>query len=285
MKERCNNPNHSWYKNYWAKWIKVEWDNYLDFRNDMYDSYCTHEEKYWLNNSSIDRIDSNKNYNKENCRRATMLEQNNNLCTNHPVDYNGKHYNTISSLCRDYWVKYDLVIDRLRNGRTIDKAIKTPVNDYIEPVFYLWEKYKSLWELCRKVWVINEDIARDRIKRGRSLEKAVTTPKLRSCKYISVEYKWKKYPSIERLCKDLNLSITPSRIRMRLSQWMDIVKAIETPVKNTTIIFEWKEYPTLKALCAEKNVWYRTTKSRIFKLWWSIEDAIYTPLLRHKNKT
>ena len=72
IKQRCKNKNDKWYKYYWWRWItydpkrdKFEW-----FYEDMGASY-----KKWL---TIERIDVNWNYCKENCVWATVLVQNRN---------------------------------------------------------------------------------------------------------------------------------------------------------------------------------------------------------------
>jgi len=78
MKGRCNDSNNKQYKNYWWRWIKVERESFEDFRDDMYESYLEHCRGYWEKDTTIDRIDVDWNYRKENCRRATMKEQANN---------------------------------------------------------------------------------------------------------------------------------------------------------------------------------------------------------------
>lgn len=88
IKSRCNNPIHAYYYLYWWKWIICEWNSYKSFRDDMYESYLEHCKKYWEKNTTIDRIDSNWNYCKWNCRWATKIEQWRNTNRNHRFEWN-----------------------------------------------------------------------------------------------------------------------------------------------------------------------------------------------------
>lgn len=82
IKARCDNPKTKWYYNRWGRWIKNLWNSFEEFKSDMYLSYQEHSKLYWWRQTTIDRINVNWNYCKENCRRATMKEQGNNIRKN-----------------------------------------------------------------------------------------------------------------------------------------------------------------------------------------------------------
>lgn len=66
---------YSWKKHYFDKWIKCKWKNFEEFFRDMWESYEKHCKEFWEKETTIDRIDCNWDYCKDNCRWATHKEQ------------------------------------------------------------------------------------------------------------------------------------------------------------------------------------------------------------------
>ena len=123
MMERCYKVLHPDYNNYGGRGIDVsdEWKNFDSFSKDMDESF--------MDNMTLDRIDNDKGYSKENCRWATPKEQGNNRRTNKILTYNNES-KTLSEWSSFLGIPKHVIWNRLHQGWSVDKAIQTPYKSY-----------------------------------------------------------------------------------------------------------------------------------------------------------
>lgn len=126
MLERCNNSKWAYYEIYGGKGIKVEWKTFESFRDDMYESYLEHVKEFGEKNTSIDRIKSNGDYSKINCRWATAREQTNNRSSTIFITFKGIK-KPLSILAEEYKISRHVFARRLRCGWPVKKALTFPV--------------------------------------------------------------------------------------------------------------------------------------------------------------
>ncbi len=112
LNQRCNDKNQTFYKNYWWRWIKNLWDNFEEFKNDMRESYQEFVTEHWLDDTTIDRIDVNWNYCKENCRWATREEQAMNKQWTRHIEIDWKTY-TSKDISEIAWVSLMCAVWRM----------------------------------------------------------------------------------------------------------------------------------------------------------------------------
>lgn len=141
MKQRCLNKNNPNYNDYGGRGITVSdsWLKYKNFEDDMYESYVDKIFDYSKNyfdtknnkkNVSLDRVNNNGNYCKENCRWATAKEQNNNrrLNSRSKLIKIGNKEKTLIQWCYIFNIKRGTVEWRMKNMKwKIIKALKTPL--------------------------------------------------------------------------------------------------------------------------------------------------------------
>lgn len=82
MRGRCLNKNASDYPRYGGRGVKIcdRWGEFENFLEDMGER---------PEGMTLDRIDSNGNYEPSNCRWATAQQQQENLLKNHNLTYKG----------------------------------------------------------------------------------------------------------------------------------------------------------------------------------------------------
>lgn len=120
MMNRCHNPNDPNWENYGGRGIYVckRWHRLENFIVDMSPR---------PNKLSLDRIDNNKNYSKDNCRWASRIEQSNNTRQNVLLEHNGEKL-TLAEWGRKLGINRNTFKKRYRNGWEVSKIIETPVN-------------------------------------------------------------------------------------------------------------------------------------------------------------
>ena len=121
MKERCNNPNSKDYDLYGGRGISVcdEWNGSDGFQA----FYQWSMENGYDDNLSIDRIDTDGNYEPGNCQWSNDVEQANNRRSNRMLTINGKTQ-TFAEWCRQCNIKYHKVRDRMESGWTAEEALE-----------------------------------------------------------------------------------------------------------------------------------------------------------------
>lgn len=123
IKERCINSKSKAYKYYGGRGISIcnEWVGEHGFEN-FYDWSMNNG---YAEDLTIDRIDTNGNYEPSNCRWVTQQVQMNNTRRNHYVEINGET-RSLSDWARLYKIDIGTVWSRLARGWSDIDAITIP---------------------------------------------------------------------------------------------------------------------------------------------------------------
>lgn len=115
MRARCLDEKHIHYSRYGGRGILIchEWDDFEKFFEDM---------GHRPNGKTLDRIKSDGNYCKENCKWSTPKEQSRNLRSNRVLEFNGV------SACVSEWaektgIKYTTLKERLNRGWSVERSL------------------------------------------------------------------------------------------------------------------------------------------------------------------
>ena len=122
MISRCRNSNDPSYKTYGGAGVDV-CDRWIESVNNFIEDMGARPSlKY-----SVDRIDNSKGYSKENCRWATMKEQQRNRTNNRIIEFNGISM-CIAEWCELLGLKFCTLDRRLKNKNfTVEQALTMPL--------------------------------------------------------------------------------------------------------------------------------------------------------------
>lgn len=121
MKQRCHNPNNKNYDQYGKRGISVckKWrKGFKYFWDDMADGY--------IDGLTIDRINNDGDYCKENCRWVSRKKQGRNTRNNIYLTHNGRTMLLID-WAKEVNIHKDTLRGRLNRGWSDKDIIQTPV--------------------------------------------------------------------------------------------------------------------------------------------------------------
>ena len=181
MKSRCYNPKKEHYENYGGRGISVceEWLNTKHAEGFRHCSIGFQAFRKWAlengyaENLSLDRIDTNGNYEPSNCRWVTQKEQCNNTRTNVMLTYKGQA-KTINQWCEELGMNTRQVWNRIfRLGWSVEKALETKENKGCRYLTFNG-KTQSIKEWSLEIGVDADTISARLGKLGWSVEKALS---------------------------------------------------------------------------------------------------------------
>lgn len=144
MKSRCYTPSASKYYLYGGKGIKV-CDEWLNKETGFISFYNWAMANGYRDDLTIDRIDSDKNYEPSNCRWATYKEQNSHL-KNNPFNFEKIEYNGECHSLREWSkiknISYTALLCRHERGWDVKRMLETPTGKYVRSGKYIKEKNK-----------------------------------------------------------------------------------------------------------------------------------------------
>lgn len=175
IRRRCYDRKFISYPEYGAKGITVcdEWlCDYVKFQEWALSNG-------WNPSLTIDRIDSKKGYSPDNCRWATPLDQSRNRGYRKLATFDGVTKN-VSDWADERGMNRSAVYARIKNGRTPEDALSTPIVDNRHPdvtidgvsmSIYAWAKKVGVgrsWMYCQmsRYGRTAEDIIRKALKKG-----------------------------------------------------------------------------------------------------------------------
>jgi len=173
MRQRCYNPNAKSYKYYGDKGVII-CDEWLKDRKTFYNWALSNG---YEENLTIDRKDTNGNYEPNNCRWITHKEQQNNKTNNVFIEHEGE-VKTVSQWSEETGISGNSIKGRYEKGKNIMEDyfhIKISINGEIKTLIELSEEYEIPYSAML-----------DRYHKGCSSEDLIRDLEPRETKHIEI---------------------------------------------------------------------------------------------------
>lgn len=121
MLARCNNPKNRAYPIYGGRGIVVcdRWHDFESFFIDLNEEY--------KNGLTLERINTDGNYELSNIKWDTYKNQARNKRNNHIIQYNGDSF-SVAEMAEKYNIPAKLLYRRISEGWSINRVIETPID-------------------------------------------------------------------------------------------------------------------------------------------------------------
>lgn len=173
MKQRCDNPNQTEYSSYGGRGISYDprWSVFAEFFSDMGKCPVGY---------SIERIDVNGDYTKDNCTWIPLRQQQDNRQGTIYIEYQGER-KTLKKWAHDLRIPYRVLKDRLQSQWSVKDAFNTPVGEGQEHNHNRhWIEYGGenliMEDWARKLGIASYILGKRLNKLHWSVEKTFTTP-------------------------------------------------------------------------------------------------------------
>jgi len=145
IKGRCKYPYVNGYKNYGGRGISVctEWDvSFLQFLEDM--------GKKPDSSYTIERKDTDGNYERGNCYWATPEEQARNKRTNRVIEFNGESM-IMTDWAKRIGISVQALNQRIRRGESLDRALTAKRDENPVRQVVIEGKSQTIKEWCEEL--------------------------------------------------------------------------------------------------------------------------------------
>ena len=188
------------------------------------------------------------------------------------VLYDGKFYKSITELAKDVGISVHTIRSRLNSGYSVEESI---IISDIELKKQSDLSYECKCRHCGLKFLGTLKTAKKHASQHKEDYKNTTIEgAFNNIRYIKVEYKGVKYPSLKDFCCELELDY--GLVKSRLSNGWSLEDAVSKQVRRTAhkeFSYNGKEYSSLSSFCRENDLSYHLVRNRL-GYGWSFEDAI-----------